>query len=277
MFNLEINFLKDRQLAEDLKSPSSKGPKLTFKLGEQAPLLIGIGVMALSLTVAGGFSWFVNGQAEESQNNIQKLDQELTALKADKTSIGTVQQELTKTKEESQAIVNVFGQVQSISAILQDLSDQMPKGLSVNSIEQADGPATPETGGVPVTQLRLSGVAKDFDSVNDFLLTLKKSSFLNREKTKIETAEQIDADGTFLKPKNLPKGIFWKQEKNTLTVKTPKEVITVKLPEKEVKYTISSESQIIPGNQLLQELQKKGASGLVTRLKTLKKEGLIKP
>lgn len=275
MFNLEINFLKDRRLAEDAKSTLRKKPSLS--IGEQTPLLIGLGVMALSLLSAAGFSWFINGQAEQSQKNIQQLDQQLSAFKVDKAKVEAVQQQLSKTKEETQAVVNVFGQVQSVSAILQDLSDQMPRGLSVNSIEQTDLPATPETGGVPATQIKLSGLSKDFESVNDFLLTLKKSSFLNPAKTRIDSAQLVPKDFTFLRPKNLPKGVSWNQNKNILTVKTPKEVITAKVPEKQVNYTISTEFNTTPGNQLLQELQEKGANGLVTRLKTLKKEGLIQP
>ena len=44
-----------------------------------------------------------------------------------------------------------------------------------------------------------------------------------------------------------------------------------------MRYTITTEFNTIPGDKLVQELQEKGAAGLVTRLKTLKKEGLIQP
>ncbi len=277
MFNLEINFLKDRQLTEDAKSTSSKVTRAGFDLGEQTPLLIGVGVLVLGVATAGGFSWYINGQVEQSQKNIQQLDEKLKAFKANKAKVATLQQDLAKIKEETQAIVNVFSQVQSVSAMLQDLGDQMPRGMSLDSVEQVDLPASVDTGGVPVTQIKLSGLAKDFESVNDFLLTLKKSSFLNPEKTKIETAQLVTQESQFVRPKNLPKGSSWQQEKSTLTVKTPKEVITIKFPEQQVKYSISTVLNTIPGEKLIQELQEKGAAGLVTRLKTLKREGLIQP
>ena len=224
MFNLEINFLKDRVLAEERKATQAEGGKAAFNLGEQAPILIGVGIMALSWLLAGGISWYVNAQADESQKNIQQLDQQLTTFKSDKAKLANIQAELGKVKDETKAVVNVFGQVQSVSALLQDIGDQLPRGMSVNSIEQSDLAATPESGGLPVNQIKISGLSKDFEGVNDFLLTLQKSPFLNPKKTRIDTATLVDAKLILGSAGKLPKGTSVSQDGYTITTKTPKQI-----------------------------------------------------
>jgi|GEM_PF-327579 len=278
MFNLEINFLKDRILKkDDSQTAPLTGKKAGFKLSEQLPLGVGIGVAALSLLGAIGVSGFLNGQVEQTKKHIQELDQQLGTFQSDKAKLATIQQELAQIKDETKAVVNVFAQVQPISAILQDLGDQMPRGVSIDTIEQVNIPGSPQTGGATGTQINLSGVAEDMDAVNDFFLTLQKSTFFNPEKTKINKAELVDLQFDFSKPKDLPSSVSWTQDKNTLTVKTPQQVETIKLPEKQVKYNITTELNPVSSDKLIQALQEKGASGLVTRLKTLKKEGLIQP
>jgi type IV pilus assembly protein PilN len=274
MSDIEINLLKERIL-EYRPNPQHFNKTNDFGgLKEQMPILIGLGVALLSLLGVNGLGWFLNTQNQETENHIAQLNTQLAAFRGEKAKLENIQQELKKINDENRAIVNVFTQVESISAILQDLGDQMPRGTVLNSIEFSDQIASNENSG---TQINLSGSAKGFDDVNDLLLTLQRSAFFNPQTLKIEKAELSDISLAFNKPKNLPRGVSWKQDQNTLTVKTPKDVSTIKVPNKEVIYTISAQLSPLAQNNLLEQLEQKGASGLVTRLKTLKKEGLIQP
>ena len=278
MSDIEINLLKERILEY---RPNTKDFNKTNEVGglkEQRPILIGLGVALLSLLGVNGLGWFLNTQNQETENHIAQLNTQLASFRGEKAKLENIQQELKKINDENRAIVNVFTQVESISAILQDLGDQMPRGTVLNSIEFSDQIASNENpGALPATQINLSGSAKGFDDVNDLLLTLQRSAFFNPQTLKIEKAELSDISLAFNKPKNLPRGVSWKQDQNTLTVKTPKDVSTIKVPNKEVLYTISAQLSPLAQNNLLEQLEQKGASGLVTRLKTLKKEGLIQP
>ena len=114
---------------------------------------------------------------------------------------------------------------------------------------------------VITTKLLIAGKAKSFDDVNNFVLTLKQSAFFNPEDIQLSEAmltaptliSQIDskAQGSSSEP----------------------QFATPKL----VTYKIQASLKRVPSADLLQELERKGAVGLVTRLKTLKQQQAIKP
>jgi type IV pilus assembly protein PilN len=56
-------------------------------------------------------------------------------------------------------------------------------------VEQVEVPAAPDQGQPnPATQLKISGFASNYEAVNDYLLTLQASPFLEGKKTAIESA-----------------------------------------------------------------------------------------
>ncbi len=111
----------------------------------------------------------------------------------------------------------------------------------------------------PITRIQIDGEAQSFNDVNSFILTLKKSPFFNPTDTQlldsslVENAVQVSV-GSGTNPVN------------QTTVKT-----------KSVKYSIQTSLKQVPAADILRELERKGAVGLVTRLKSLQQQQVIKP
>jgi type IV pilus assembly protein PilN len=119
---------------------------------------------------------------------------------------------------------------------------------------------------VPTTKLDISGTAKSFEEVNNFMLTLKRSAFFNPDDTQLLSAGLGAAPGfTKLEP---PKTTT---KDSGVSTKSSR----LELP-KVVSYKIQTSLKRIPANDLLRELERKGAVGLVTRLRTLQQQA-IKP
>ncbi len=118
---------------------------------------------------------------------------------------------------------------------------------------------------IATAKLDISGTAKSFDEVNNFILTLKQSSFFNPEETQLLSAGLVaGAPITQLESKD--------KIENDLD-RTPKKL---ELP-KVVEYKIQTSLKRIPSSELIRELERKGAVGLVTRLKSLQQQQVIKP
>jgi type IV pilus assembly protein PilN len=109
----------------------------------------------------------------------------------------------------------------------------------------------------PVTRIQIDGNAQSFNDVNSFILTLKQSPFFNPEETQliesslVEVTASTQVDGG--------QGV-------STTVKT-----------KTVKYTIQTALKQVPAAEILRDLERKGAIGLVTRLKSLQQQQVMKP
>jgi type IV pilus assembly protein PilN len=172
---------------------------------------------------------------------------------------------------------------------LQDVRENIPQGVQIQTIAQlAPNPAdaatpSPKSGGLiakvaapppdpgakpgaspspvptvaaqitdaPTIKLKLAGVAQSFNDVNNFVLTLKKSSFLDPSDTQLINA-------------NLAKEVINMAGEAPVTTKS-------------VKYEIQTSLKQVPASELLQDLERKGAVGLVTRLKSLQQQQVIKP
>jgi type IV pilus assembly protein PilN len=109
---------------------------------------------------------------------------------------------------------------------------------------------------VPTTKLVISGKAKSFDDVNNFILTLKQSAFFNPDDIQLNSAK-------LTAPTEMKK---FGGDPNTKLL----------LPSL-VGYQITTSLKRVPSADLLRELERKGAVGLVTRLKTLKQQQSVKP
>ena len=134
--------------------------------------------------------------------------------------------------------------------MLADLRDRIPSTLQIKKIAQTPSggasqgnAATPSSGAS--SNLTLSGSAISFGDVNDFVLTLRQSNYLSQ-----------DASNTKLKD---------------ATRKESKDKTSL------VNYEISTQVNDAPADSLLTALKLNGASGLVSRIETLKRQGVIKP
>jgi type IV pilus assembly protein PilN len=118
---------------------------------------------------------------------------------------------------------------------------------------------------VPTTKLDIVGTAKSFEEVNNFMLTLKRSAFFNPDDTQLLSAG-LGSAGTLTKID---------PPKTTKDAGVGTKTSRLELP-KVVNYKIQTSLKRIPANDLIRELERKGAVGLVTRLRTLQQQS-IKP
>lgn len=258
MYNLDINFLRDRQ--PDPGTITNPGVSIPPEISQsKIPLYVGLvaGVGAVALGLGGLF--LANQQKATITEEIQALDAEIAQLESDNAQLTQLQAQLDQTRENRQALVSVFNQIKPVSAILQDISDQVPSGIQINSVTQEEIEPDPQApNSVPPIKLRINGIARSFTEVNDFLLILQTSEFLNANQTNIISAQRIN---------NPTELTFVNGEPGNIDIELP-EVI---------QFNIETMVTDVPASEMLQLLQDKGATGLVTRINTLKEKGAIEP
>lgn len=256
MYSLDVNFLKDRHLKQTGEKTTADKMPTAINLSKQKPLLIGVGVGAGLLALTGLLGLIVGWQTSATQATIQTLDGKLGQLQGQSKKIEDLKGQLTAVEAENQALVTVFNQIRPWSAILQEIRLQTPPSVQLTSLQQVDVPANPGQGQPNLaTQLKISGFASSYEAVNDYLLTLQASPFLQGKKTVIESAALAD----------LPVQVA-NEYKN----------ISVSFPQA-VQFVITAQLSDTPATEQLKQLKRNGAEGVVTRINTLKDQGAIQP
>ncbi|MEH2247242.1 PilN domain-containing protein [Nostoc sp.] len=256
MYSLDVNFLKDRPAYQN--HPEKKaGISLNFPTGNLTPVYVGA-ALGVGLPVLLGVGWwFLQGQIVELEGHTAQLDQESKRLDTEIGNINKIKAETNTIKGETQALVTVFDQIRPWSAMLQDLRDRIPAAVQIENIKQI--PPVAAVAGQPPNNpaggLEITGLARSFNDVNDFLLSLQQSQFLKSTESRIVTATLVDAP-------------------LTPGVSPPPTGVTIK-PLKVVKYTIQSSMSDVPASELIRELEKKGTVGLVTRIRSMQQTGVI--
>jgi type IV pilus assembly protein PilN len=308
MYNIDINFLKDRpeyqgNVAKSSDAGFANNNQVSYS---KTPMYIGLG-MGLAAIVATAGGWLVlDQQSKGLQAKQADLDQQLGKLKTQETELASLNVQISRIEGESKALAGVFNSVRPWSAILQDVRESIPQGVQIQTIGQIAPPAPaaapapgaalpkPRDGSIlakvaapppdpgakpsatpspvvaapsptaagavattsgtfdaPITKIKVTGVAQSFNDVNNFMLTLKKSAFFNPEDVQLIAANLVQegANG------------------NGINI----------VPIKSVKYEIQTSLKQVPAPELLSELERKGAIGLVTRLKSLQQQQVIKP
>jgi type IV pilus assembly protein PilN len=291
MYSLDINFLKDRGIQPD---PVTRSSKPTPR-GAMTPLYIGVAVGLLLPALVGGLWFVLQQQIAQKESEKSKLDAELAQLQIEEKKVAQLNEQIAKVDEETTSLASVFDQIKPWSAMLEDIRERIPPGVQISSIQQTQAVVAPTQAAAPVAKakaatapqpaaspnakatpkapkaapnaprptmkLEITGRARSFDDVNYFLLTLQRSSFLKREETQIVKAELVKDPGKVeVNRRNLPS--------------QPSGTVTYELP-KSVQYTIQTNLTDVPASELLRELDRKGAVGLVTRIKTLQEKGVI--
>jgi type IV pilus assembly protein PilN len=264
MFPIDINFLNDRpELSTG--SPASSTYAAT---DSKAPLLFGGGIAAglvgLVLLSLAGLSIF----NQQLVGREQSLDSDLNKLSPELAKIDELKKQETVIVAETNALAKVFNQIKPWSATLQDLRDRVPPALQLTKVEQvavappAGGQPTPSPspspaagaapqGGAPAavppagSDLKLAGNSLNFGDINDFELTLRKSPFLKPDQTKLISSQRTP----------------------------PNEQASASL----IQYEMNTQLSDVPASELLQVLNAKGASGLVSRIELLKRQGVMTP
>jgi type IV pilus assembly protein PilN len=254
MYSLDVNFLKERQIPDT--KPSAEKQKIN--LGDVTPIWVGagVGVGIPALLYVGYLS--LQNQTTEVTTKITQRQAQITNLDQKIATVTKIKQDKDQASDEVKALVTVFDQIRPWSAVLQDLRDRIPQSVQIDDIKQiaATPPPPPASGGKgsvePVNLaggMEITGYAQSFDNVNDFLLILQQSKFLNSEEGRITTAELVPA------PNSNSKG-------NSQLHQV-------------VKYTIKVGLSNVPASTFIKELEEKGSQGLVARLLDIKKAGVI--
>jgi len=291
MYSLDINFLRDRGIQPDPVKRSKPAPK-----GSMTPLYIGLALGLLLPALVGGMWFFLQQQIAQKESDKANLDAKLAQLKIEQDKVTKLNAETAQVEEETTALASVFDQIKPWSAMLQDIRERIPPGVQISSIAQTAAVATPTPAAPaaraktapkpvaspsaspgakkapnaapaaaaprPTSKLEITGKARSFDDVNFFLLTLQRSSFLKRDETQIVKAELVrDSSRVEVRRPNNAPG-------------QPTTNTTYELP-KSVQFKIQTNLSDIPASELLRELNRKGAVGLVTRIQNLQEKGVI--
>jgi type IV pilus assembly protein PilN len=276
MYSLDVNFLKERGPEYSGQQNTNNNPPPP--VGSMTPLFIGVAIGLLLPGLVGGLWFFLQQQNAQLEEQKVALNNQLGNLKQAEQQIKQLADETDKVKSETQALASIFNQIKPWSAMLQDIRERTPAGVQIGSIQQTqvvvansaapaanapktankatNQPASPTS----TTQLEINGAARSFDEVNYLLLTLQRSSFLKKDDTQLVVAELRDYNKL---ERNLPQS----PNQTGATVK-------YELP-KYVGFTIKTNLSDVPASELIRELDRKGAVGLVTRIRTLQEKGVF--
>jgi len=273
MYNLDINFLRDRSPRQSVDLSRDFAQKKEPSLADKIPLALGAFIFILTPAITFMYLKNVQASTAEVKAEIQQIESEIADLGNQNKKIEAANAELAKVEQETAALVGVFEKITPWAAIMQEVSDRTPPGVIVESMQQvanaapaapvapapaaADGktPATPVAAApVAATSINLAGVARTYEDVNDFVLFLQRSPFFDRQQVLIKEATISTFPMEVESKDQLPQNA------------------TLEIPDG-VKYTISAQLKNVPSSQLKGEIEKKGSIGLATRLNTLERKG----
>lgn len=282
MYAVEINLLKER---------IGDGQTATRRVQGFAPdckglLFLGIAVGCSCLGLAVASLLVLNQLNQQLTAREQAIDEQLAQLAPELAKVESMKTEAQRLQAETQALAGIFNQVKPWSATLQDIRDRVPAGLQITCIQQAAGGAaqmsnsstayscsspsssptsapspspspSPAPGGEaaaptqPTEDLTIKGNALSFSDISDFVLALQNSAFLKGEVTQLVQAQRQSSDQTSGQTNTTPEGPLL------------------------VEYQIQTSLSDVPASDLLQELNRNGAAGLVTRIGTLREKGVL--
>lgn len=205
-------------------------------------LIYGGAAAVVAFAIVGGAFLVLNSQNEGIQSELSALTAKESQLNSKLTALKTQETELQAIEARTGELVNLFVGNFPVSAITDDIRKRTPITVQVEAITQASVAASPTDRAK--TTISLTGKATSYNELNDFLLLLKASPLLEDKDTVLVSSSLLPATS----------------DKNFNLVNF--QIITAT--------TSKSPADILP------ELQKTGADGLVTRVNLLKQQGVIK-
>jgi type IV pilus assembly protein PilN len=311
MYNLDINFLKDRSLDLESQTTASSG-KPKASLSSNVPIIAGVAIAIALPAAAFGFVKVLESQKADVEQQIQGIDSQIASMSSKNQEVKQVKDQITAIEKEVGEFATVFDRVKPFSAILQDISDRTPPGMQLTLIKQTSNAVEPDknktkaaaqpTHKPPASNAIASGLsakgspaAKSAtpatpaeppkeEVVNTITIEGMARSFddvndltVFLQKSKLFNAEKVQ----LTKSKLADYKILWNTDvkdkdgknKNVQKDKDKKDD-TIQVPQG-VEYSINAALTSTPASDLITELNSKGAVGLVTRLQTLKRQGAI--
>ncbi|MEM8719328.1 MAG: PilN domain-containing protein [Cyanobacteria bacterium P01_G01_bin.39] len=247
MYNLDINFLRDRNPEQSASISSDFAQKKEASIADKIPIALGALVFLLAPAIVFGYLKNVNAKTATLKQEIQQIEAEIADLGNQNKKIESVNQEIQQVQQETAALVGVFEKIKPWAAIMQEVSDRTPPGISVESLQQS--------GSGTGTGINIDGVARTYEDVNDFVLFLQRSPFFNAKQIKLNGASVTEFGLEVENEDALPDNA------------------SLLIPEG-IKFTISAQLNNVPSSQLKEDIEEKGSVGLVTRLETLESKGV---
>ena len=170
MYSLDVNFLKDRGLNTTVET-QKQTTKKSSPIQEKIPMAVG-GVLAVLLPFLA-LSGAKNYEAKEAdaQDQIKQIDLEIAKRQNENKSLEEIESQISREKTETKALVGVFDRIRPWSAILQEVGERTPPGVQVSSLSQ--------NGSGSSSKLQISGSARSYNDVNDFVLFLQRLSLIH--------------------------------------------------------------------------------------------------
>jgi type IV pilus assembly protein PilN len=202
-------------------------------------LIYGGAVAVVALALVGGAFVVLNAANEGIQTELATLTATESQLNEKLKVLEGQEKQLKEVEDRTNKIATLFVGSFPTSAIANEIRNRTPITVQVNSISQKS--STPAD---PTQSILLDGKVTNYNELNDFMLLLKASPLLDAEKTRLVTSnlQQATVSSNFT--------LVNFQVETAVTSKNPAE--------------------------LLPELQKRGAEGLVARVNLLKQQGVIK-
>ncbi|MBW4538794.1 MAG: PilN domain-containing protein [Myxacorys chilensis ATA2-1-KO14] len=263
MYSLDVNFLNDRPELKPNSRRLGRSPKLVISSADKRPMYIGLAALIAFPVFAGAIYGVLAWRTGDLEQQQAALDSQLGNLEIEKKNLATIEAQAKQATDEAQALATVFNQIKPWSAMAQDIRDRLPANvqlLAIKQLEAKDQASAPAGSAKVSNTVQIEGFANSFNDVNDFLLTLQQSNFLKPEITKIVDAH-LGEDRTLQTP-DMPNVPFKRSGG------------AIKLP-KQVQFSIVTAVSEVPASDLIRELDRKGAVGLVTRIEALQDRGVI--
>lgn len=256
MYSLDINFLNDR---EDRTVDLRPAPRAAMvPTGDRRPVWLGLAAGLAFVALAGIYWLSLRGRVAELSAESAELDQQIAAVQRELQELSGLQAQIDAVEAEIQAYVAIFDQILPWSALMQELRNNTPARVQIETLQQTAGNTLEDqTGAEPPAAggIELTGKACSFDDVNDFMLLLQRSPLLDGNSVQLTRSQRPNAP---LSPEEgscpgTPQGI----------------------PEFLVEYSIRANLTPTPSTELVEELDNRGTVGLVTRIRALRETGVI--
>ncbi|MBF2056608.1 MAG: PilN domain-containing protein [Cyanobacterium sp. T60_A2020_053] len=265
MYNIDVNFLKDRKLdgqTQTTKTASFKKKETPFS--ERVPLLIGSGVAVAFIAMVGGGLVLLNNQKTGWEAEIAQLDTEIQQLQGQNTRITEIEQQIQGVNQQINSLVSVFDNIKPWSALLEEIAAVTPANVQIQSLTQSGA-----------TGLTISGFANSYDDVNDFVLTLKSSPLLNAEATRLTSTSLGANPANVIRSRAEIPTAEGEPAPSTVADTAPvDESINVTLNEG-ATFNITTELAPVPSTEVVNLLAERGAIGLVSRINALNRLGAL--
>ena len=268
MYSLDINFLNDRPDYKPIEKTFVSSRKTGAPV-DRKPIMIGV-LAALALNAAWAGAWLIfNGRNNQLQKELDALQAQLDEKTSEVQALDQIYANAKLANDEADALAGVFNEIKPWSALTREMAELMQiAGVKVTQIEQsepkpqASSSSSSQETAAPApkatAKLQIEGIASSLAELNDFILLLNQSAFFDSDKTQLLSANLADN----------PTKLEETRAGNGSSKDTP-ELQPV------IEYTIETSLSSATASELLPELKSNGSTGLVNRIETLQRKGVI--